>query len=66
MRFFTSKWGDAIHLGPFIEWEPWYLRIGIEFLPFIFGVEFEGAFTKGARKHKKELQAKGEWEGFIK
>lgn len=39
-----TRWGDAIHLGPFIEWDDWNLhyhafKIGLEIGPLIFSLE---------------------------
>ena len=66
MEFSYNTWSDTLYFGPlFIEWEPWYMRIGLTFGPWIVKVQFRGAFTKGARKRRRELKAKGEWEGFI-
>ena len=59
MKVIFTKWGDAWYFGPFIEWEPWRLRVGFSLGPLIWEVEFEGAFTKEARqKLKEERQVK--------
>lgn len=40
-----SLWGDALHLGPFIEWPDWNVNhhgfsIGLEIGPFILSLKF--------------------------
>ena len=40
----TSKWGDAIHFGPYIDWQEWniwhrYFIIGFSFGPWDFGLQ---------------------------
>ena len=56
MEFRISRRSDAFYFGPFIEWEPWYLRIGFCLGPLILEVEFKGAFTKEARRRRHELE----------
>ncbi len=41
---FITRWSDAIHFGPFIEWDDWCLhhhsfKIGVEIGPLILGLE---------------------------
>ncbi|MBA7567804.1 hypothetical protein ES708_09521 [subsurface metagenome] len=69
-RFEVSRWwrfgqgSGAIHLlGFFIEWEPWALRIGCDFLVWSVHLEFEGAFTKEARQKVQEEKDKAKLLG---
>jgi hypothetical protein len=65
MKIKFLKWGDAFYLGPFfIEWEPWFMRIGLTLFFWIVEVEFRGAFTKGARERRQQLKAAGIWDSF--
>ena len=64
-KFGFVTWLDTIYLGPlFINWEPWCMRIGLTFGPWMVFVQLRGAFTKAAKQRRRELKAQGKWKEF--
>lgn len=66
IRPYLTRWGDAAHLGPFVEWEDWSLHhhafnIGLEIGPLILGLEVTlfDYFELAKEKALPVLMAKG-------
>lgn len=66
IRPYLTRWGDACHLGPFIEWDDWSLHhhsfnIGLEIGPLVLGLEVTlwDYFELAREKALPVLMAKG-------
>lgn len=62
-EFKFSSWGlpgelsGGFHLGPFFEWEPWLVTIGLDLGFWCAGIEFRRLWNE---ERSKRLQEKAE------